>query len=178
MWSHCTEEEEILGNEMQKLQNQIEQQKKLLNQMLKVKQSKMENQKMRLAQLSSLVKNQRIKETGENAKISKPQKTKTAMQRMNPTHQPLITTLMKHILKNRKKYYYKNRYFFNGYKFVLIDNGTALALVSTHHELTGKPVTDAISLPLFIVYSRRTYVKTPSGTFTLDGPDKMYRIMN
>lgn len=96
MWSQRTEEEEILGNEMQKLQNQIEQQKKLLNQMLKVKQSKMENQKMRLAQLSSLVKNQRIKETGENAKISKPQKTKTAMQRMNPTHQPLITTLMKH----------------------------------------------------------------------------------
>lgn len=82
------------------------------------------------------------------------------------------------ILANRKNYYYKNRNFFHGYKFVLAKNDHKLCLMSASHELTGEPLENATMLPVYISLGGKNYIKSAKGDYYLENLSKKYIYSN
>jgi hypothetical protein len=108
-----------------------------------------------------------------NSKVSKPTK-KTSKNSSKQNYKEILAqhAFAKKIINKRSKFYYKNRFFFSGYKFLLVFDDTKLMLVSTNHEITKKPLTNADPLPLFITYKGRTYIKTSTGDYQLENLNK------
>ncbi|KAG0682813.1 hypothetical protein C6P40_000961 [Pichia californica] len=87
--------------------------------------------------------------------------------------QPL-TKFTRKILANRRNYYYKNRKFFHGYKFVLTNDEKKLSIVSTAHELSGVPLQNANMLPVAITLTGKSYIKSAQGDYYLENLSKKY----
>lgn len=182
------DEENQLQNALEKLQSQIDQQKELVKKMLDLKQKRIKRETANLTQLKSLVHEQNrlekreVKLQTENAKVTKPQPNGNSHHMKTPAVQPQPqfasnikpTRFTKKILANRQAYYYKNRKFFHGYKFVLLNNDQKLCIVSTKHELSGKPLENANMLPVYISLNGKNYIKSAKGDYYLENLSKKY----
>lgn len=200
------EQELAIKNAMDMLEQQIEQQKKLVELLLAHKQLKIQREKDNILQLRSLVQqqnneekkitnqinkqnskknNKKINEISNisKSKVSKP--TQEFTQANIKKQQDLLlkksasnTQFHKLIIKKRQKYFYKNRKFFHGYKFVQLLNGRELALVSTEHEITKVPLIDACSLPVSIKIGNDSYIKNINGDYFIESLSSKKYIYN
>lgn len=174
------DEEKQLKEALAKLESQISEQKQLVQQMLQLKQKRIDEDKKKFSYIKTIVDNQNHEEEiikKKENKITKPahntaKNNSKSNQRTQPEISTLDTPFTRRILANRVKNYYQNRYFFNGYKFVL--HNDQLILLSTHHELTNKPLLNADSMPAFITFKGNTYIKSPTGNYTLENLNRKY----
>ena len=213
------DEEKELQAEINKLQDQIDQQKELVKRMIDFKRRKIQSETDKLTQLKSLILQQGITEN-KQLKLMKKQKlenlseskvvklskiglkkakiqsdtetVKTRQANQTQGHNNIIkfpgieslsvqgkpNKFQRKILANRKNYYYKNRKFFHGYKFVLAKNDHKLCLMSASHELTGKPLENATMLPVYISLGGKNYIKSAKGDYYLENLSKKYIFSN
>lgn len=194
------EEEKELQAAITKLQSQIEQQKELVQKMIEFKRRRIQSETTKLEQLKSLVKQQNREEKKlklTESRVSKPKKGESKMANSKrlvdcqankiPEIKSVVNfaeiespaklipnKFQKKILANRKNYYYKNRKFFHGYKFVLINNNQRLCIMSAAHEITGEPLKNANILPVFITLNGKNYIKSAKGDYYLENLSKKY----
>lgn len=202
-----SEEEKQIQDAINKLQNQINEQKLLVQKMIRMKQNRIQNEKQRLTHLKSLVsqqnsieertkketehrekqkqtqqhldrENQQHGDTTNTAptvatgnKVQKVQHNKTITSHLQLDRCPVTNSFSNSIIQKRAQYYYENRYFFNGYKFLHVN--TQFILASTNHEITGALLKSAEALPLYITFKDKTYIKTPCGDYQLENCNKM-----
>lgn len=124
--------------------------------------------------------NSKINKTNGNSNTINNNKNKihpriSTKQQIQDTRQ--ANAFLKRIINNRTMFYYKNRFFFSGYKFLLVFDETKFLLVSTQHELTKKSLVDADPLPLFITYKGKSYIKTPTGDYQIENLNQRYSII-
>ncbi|GMG19208.1 unnamed protein product [Ambrosiozyma monospora] len=81
--------------------------------------------------------------------------------------QQLKKDLHKHVFENRSTYEYKNHILIDNLKFVLVDAGNTLALISVQFEDTQKEIMSVDDLKVMVAFEGRKYIKSYTGDFHL-----------
>lgn len=182
----------LLKKLMESKQKRIQEETKKLNQIkcLIDHQSQIEKKELKLFTDSKINKPEHSQKNKGSVEIKNNQKyqsgfisteviNKTPVNNSPVNAEPVkMTKFARKILANRKNFYYKNRKFFHGYKFVLTNDAKKLSIVSTAHEITGEPLENANMLPVSITLSDKTYIKSAQGNYYLEGLSKKYVLEN
>lgn len=181
------QQKELLKKLMESKQKRIQEETKKLNQ-IKVlidQQTQIEKNELKLLTSSKVTKPEHSKKNKGNIEVKNKQEHQsgfittdvntTSISESPVNVEPVkMTKFARKILANRKNFYYKNRKFFHGYKFVLTNDEKKLSIVSTTHEITGKPLENANMLPVSITLSDKSYIKSAQGNYYLEGLTKKY----
>lgn len=157
---------EINDRRMKIQQEMIERQKALINRRHLLEQKMKHgsiNSKTPISKIQKSQKTKLIKKSAINKQV-----TSTKLRTANSLRRKLVT----YVYKNRHDYSYKNRFYINDLKYVLINSGNTMALVSTQNESTKAPIASIDSLPLWIPYKGKKYVKSFSGKYNIQSNDR------